>query len=58
MSIYLIYTDCVEDAVAYGIEHWTMKQKVACSSFIRAGSWETPPVHPAACGYLTLAWEG
>ena len=35
-----------------------MTQKVAGSSLTRAGSWKTPPVHPAASGYLTPVGEG
>ena len=45
-------------AVARVVKHWTMTQKVVGSSLSRAGSWKTPPVHPAACGYVTLVGDG
>ena len=33
------------------VKCWTMAQKVVGSSLIRAGSWKTPPVHPAVSRY-------
>ena len=43
---------------AVAAEHWIFTQKVAGSGLTRAGSWKTPPVHPASSGYLTLVGEG
>ena len=44
--------------MAQVVEHWIMAQEVAGSSLTRARSWKTPPVHPAASGYLTLVVYG